>query len=159
MGLRYRPSAQADLADHAAGLALLANDLADIPAEYLDRAIRQWARENKFMPRASELAEIAQGMIRKEGGSKFDPHAHCRHGNAHLAELGRSDLRWIVVNGQPTLEQIGLRPPVPRKDLMDRRGEPMTEDETDELNQRLEGLGATARYRPDGSKFTIGAPS
>jgi hypothetical protein len=38
---------------------------------------------------------------------------------------------------------------------MDRRGKPMSEAETEELNATLERLGATARYRPDGSRFTI----
>src|SRR5688572_9824409 len=38
LGLRYRPSAQADLEEHAAALALLASDVADIPADLLDRA-------------------------------------------------------------------------------------------------------------------------
>lgn len=34
-----------------------------------------------------------------------------------------------------------------------RRGEPMSEDETTELNRQLESLGAKARYRADGSRY------
>lgn len=41
------------------------------------------------------------------------------------------------------------------KSLMDRRGEAMTEAECAELNGILENLGATARYRPDGSRYQI----
>lgn len=41
-----------------------------------------------------------------------------------------------------------------RKSVMDRRGETMSEADTKELNDILENLGATARYRPDGSRFT-----
>lgn len=41
------------------------------------------------------------------------------------------------------------------KSLMDRRGEAMTEIECAELNSILESLGATARYRPDGSRYQI----
>lgn len=53
-------------------------------------------------------------------------------------------------------------PPPPRKRsvgaLMDRRpGSPMTEEETADLNAHLERLGATARYRPDGSKYRVDA--
>jgi hypothetical protein len=46
-------------------------------------------------------------------------------------------------------------PPPTRRDLMDRRGEPMSEEDTAELNGILEKLGATARYRPDGSRYVI----
>lgn len=44
----------------------------------------------------------------------------------------------------------------PPKDLLAHRGQPMSEAETTELNAILEGLGATARYRPDGSRYVIG---
>lgn len=101
LGLRYRPSAQADLQAHAASLALLASDLADIPPDFLDRAIKQWVRQSQFMPKAAELAAIAQGMTTK---SQRDPQALCDHGNSNLAQIGRDDIRWIVVDGQPSLE-------------------------------------------------------
>ena len=42
---------------------------------------------------------------------------------------------------------------LPRGNVMDRRGQPMSEDETRELNSILASLGATKRYRPDGSKY------
>ena len=45
--------------------------------------------------------------------------------------------------------------PPPPKHVMDRRGEPMSEEDTAELNRILESMNATARYRPDGSRFTV----
>jgi hypothetical protein len=45
--------------------------------------------------------------------------------------------------------------PTPKKPVMDRRGESMSEDDTAELNGILERLGASARYRPDGSRYMI----
>lgn len=45
----------------------------------------------------------------------------------------------------------------PPKHVLDRRGEPMSEDDTAELNRLLTNMGATARYRPDGSKYTAEA--
>lgn len=48
--------------------------------------------------------------------------------------------------------------PPPPKPLMERRGEPMSEADTTELNQRLEKLGALARYRSDGSRYTVQVP-
>jgi hypothetical protein len=44
--------------------------------------------------------------------------------------------------------------PAPSKrDVMDRRGQPMSRSDTAELNERLKRLGATARYREDGSRY------
>jgi hypothetical protein len=45
-------------------------------------------------------------------------------------------------------------PPI-KKDVMDRRGQAMSEEDTAELNKRLEHLGASARYRADGSRYLI----
>lgn len=59
LGLRYRPSAQADLEAHAALLALLATDVADIDPRDLDVAIRLHAKQSPFMPKACELIELA----------------------------------------------------------------------------------------------------
>jgi hypothetical protein len=42
-----------------------------------------------------------------------------------------------------------------RKSVMDRRGEPMSDEDTETLNRILESLGATARYRSDGSRYSI----
>jgi hypothetical protein len=60
LGLRYRPSGTADLEAHAQTLILLGEDCADMPPPLLDAAAKRWARESKFMPRASELREMAR---------------------------------------------------------------------------------------------------
>jgi hypothetical protein len=39
--------------------------------------------------------------------------------------------------------------------VMDRRGEPMSEADTAQLNEQLAAAGATARYRQDGSRFRV----
>jgi hypothetical protein len=51
--------------------------------------------------------------------------------------------------------QLQIAGPRPKKHVMERRGEPMSEEETAELNRILENLGATARYRPDGSRYML----
>jgi hypothetical protein len=66
LGLRYRPAAQADLEAHAAAIALLARDLADIPAKYLEIAIRRHVLQSPFMPKAAELAALAQEAIKED---------------------------------------------------------------------------------------------
>lgn len=61
---------------------------------------------------------------------------------------------------QPGTPQLAP-PRAAKKPVMDRRGEPMTAAETAELNATLERLGATARYREDGSRYvvSVGAPA
>lgn len=101
LGLRYRPSAQADFEEHAASLALLAIDVADVPPDYLEMAVRKWSRESKFMPKASELIALAQQFMVPPG--KID---WVQRGNDHLKSIGRFDIHWIRdVNGDLKLEQ------------------------------------------------------
>lgn len=47
-------------------------------------------------------------------------------------------------------------PKLPNRHVMDRRGEAMTAEETEELNRILENMGAKMRYREDGSKYEAG---
>jgi hypothetical protein len=54
------------------------------------------------------------------------------------------------------MRSIPIGPP-PKKHVLDRRGEPMSDDDTAELNRLLELQGANARYRPDGSRYVISA--
>jgi hypothetical protein len=103
LGLRYRPSAQADLEAHAGTIALLARDLADVPPVYLERAIRKWVLTSHFMPKASDLVELAQEFLNadkpipKRGGpypweqeDTFDPATRCTPQQAVeiMAEFG-----------------------------------------------------------------------
>lgn len=59
LGLRYPPANSVDRDAHAARVALLAEDCADIDPEWLDAAAREWAKREPFMPRACELRENA----------------------------------------------------------------------------------------------------
>lgn len=59
LGLRYPPASTVDRDSHAARVALLAEDCAEIPADWLDWAAREWAKTEPFMPRACELREKA----------------------------------------------------------------------------------------------------
>lgn len=94
LGLRYRPSAQADLEEHAASLALLACDLADLPPQHLDRAIRQWAVKSHFMPKASDLVALCQSYVARptSPGAKVD--LVTRY-NADLRAKGNFSIEWF----------------------------------------------------------------
>lgn len=66
-----------------------------------------------------------------------------------------SDLLEARRNSVKSDSTLRLEGPVRKRNVMDRRGEPMTDEDTAELNQILENLGATARYRPDGSRYVV----
>ena len=54
-------------------------------------------------------------------------------------------------------EREALPPPLSRASLLDRRGRPLSEADTAELNALLAEMGATARYRPDGTRYSAAA--
>lgn len=103
LGLRYRPlSGAVDLEAHAEALILLAEDCADMPAPLLDEAARKWARDSKWMPKASELRELAR-ELRSEAvkGSDFAGQQlqdHCDKTNA---------LDWVIASGDPYVVVMG----------------------------------------------------
>jgi hypothetical protein len=92
LGLRYRPSAQADLEEHAAALALLASDVADIPPDLLDRAIRKHATASVYMPKAAELIAIAKSFVAPQHGEGGKPVDMATRRNVQ-PDMPR-DLRW-----------------------------------------------------------------
>jgi len=103
LGLRYRPSAQADLEAHAGAIALLAQDLADMPADLLDRAINKHVLSSPYLPKASDLIAAARSFMTKPG--KRDAYAIAAAGNALLAKPdGRRDIHWIVEDGEAKLD-------------------------------------------------------
>lgn len=85
----------------------------------------------------------------------------CDEYNAHIATKGeRDDIEWYVADGQPKLgwKKSGLamaQEANRHKDVMDRRGQPMSESDTFKLNKELESRGAKARYRSDGSRYLM----
>jgi hypothetical protein len=66
LGLRYPPANSVDRDSHAARVALLAEDCADLPDEWLDEAAREWAKAEPFFPRACELREKALNIGRRQ---------------------------------------------------------------------------------------------
>lgn len=66
-------------------------------------------------------------------------------------------MRWRRDSVRPAHNAPLLEPP--KRHVLDRRGEPMNEADTAELNQILENLKAGVRYRPDGSKYSVDQPT
>lgn len=68
----------------------------------------------------------------------------------------RSDIEWRISNaGQIYIALTDNQPVYVSPDVMNRRGERMSWEDTTRLNERLESLGAHARYRPDGSRYSV----
>lgn len=103
LGLRFRPSAQADLEEHAASLALLARDVADIPPDLLQEAAGRHALQSPFMPKASELIRLAQDVLRGRGSGKEVDMA--QRANERLRAEGNFSIEWFYDEGG----QIALR--------------------------------------------------
>lgn len=104
LGLRYRPSGQADLEAHAEALALLSEDCADVPPALLDRAAKSWARSERFMPRAAELLQRARDLQKTDlAGTDYGAQKlmeYCAELNERELRMGRS-VRWQVVGKAP----------------------------------------------------------
>lgn len=100
LGLRYRPSGQADLEAHAEALRLLAEDVADVPPPLLDAAAKRWARESKFMPRASELLELSRA-IQADGMRGTDAAGQMLQDHCARLNAMKIDWHWIVVGKEP----------------------------------------------------------
>lgn len=99
LGLRYRPNDRTDLEAHAARLALLAADLADVPARFLELAAKDWARRNPYLPKASELVALAKAYVdRTQAPSSKDMDIEKRR--RMLPRMNqtrtRDDVEWIV---------------------------------------------------------------
>lgn len=105
LGLRYRPLATADQEAHTLAVGLLAKDLIDADPAKLTRAAQEWARNERFMPKACDLLAI----IRKSGADNAD-----RNSPANLERLAAKynadpqtprGLRWAVRGTELKLER------------------------------------------------------
>lgn len=100
LGLRYRPAVAADLEAHAEALRLLCEDVSDIPAHLLQAAADRWVRENRFMPKASELVALARGQV---SIATRGTDSGLKQLQDHCDRLNRLEngMRWHVVGEAP----------------------------------------------------------
>lgn len=64
LGLRFPPANAVDREAHAARVALLAEDCADIDPELFDRAASEWSKRERFFPKACEMRDLADAISR-----------------------------------------------------------------------------------------------
>jgi hypothetical protein len=94
--LRYRPSERTEIEAHAGRLALLAADVADLPVAALRHAIQRWVVSRPYLPKASELVELAREHGRPAPGPVLPLEEQAARKNAALAEAGNFRMRWII---------------------------------------------------------------
>lgn len=145
IGLRFPPASGTDPQQHAAQLALLASDVAHIPTDYLDRAAKDWALKSPYMPKASELIELAQSYVNRATNADegYGSQAYLDRRN-HSME--RNDCEWFYDAGGNM--QLRLRdgykfvPTDTHKKPMPTG--PLTDDEIRKMPAWIISLGVTA---------------
>lgn len=88
LGLRFAPSAQADMQAHGAKVALLAEDVADADPHLLELAIDRWVAIKPFLPKASELRALMAEIDNPRGKELVNL------AERYNARLVGSSLRW-----------------------------------------------------------------
>lgn len=109
MAVRYPPNGQADLTGRAERLLLLSQDVADVPARYLEAAVKKLARESVFMPKAAELIAAAREARDAERSQQASVSAerdyllgYCERLNAMpRGPACPASARWVVVGSGP----------------------------------------------------------
>ena len=106
LGLRYRPLATADQEAHAAQVALLATDLANVDPAKLAAAAHEYARNERFMPKACDLLAI---INRAKTGDANSPENLARLAAKYNAAdwFTRRDVQWVVRGAELKLEPVG----------------------------------------------------
>lgn len=89
LGLRYQPSAQADMQAHGARVMLLAADMADANPLKLRHAIARWVAAKPFLPKASELRAIIDDIRARESEMGAEGlEAWCEERNVWAKSIG-----------------------------------------------------------------------
>lgn len=110
--------------------------LGDLPADILADAIDEHVRTSKFLPTVAEIRARADPVM-----------AARRRLFSQLDAMAR-----LIASG------VEIRPAPPKRD--ERRidpDEPLDEAGTEQLNAMMAKIGATSRWRPDGSRYTVEA--
>lgn len=95
LATRYRPNNQADIEPFRAKVALLTKDLAHVNPHALKFAADEWARRERWLPKASELIDL----IREGGGPRGKEIDLAAKYNARLAGEGKYGMKWIYDRG------------------------------------------------------------
>lgn len=106
LATRYRPNRPEELEPFQARIALLTKDLAHVNPHALKDAADEWARRERWLPKASELIDLIKES-RGPGGNEIDLAAKY---NARLAtDPTKRGMKWIYDRGGQ-LKLISTKP-------------------------------------------------
>lgn len=155
--VRFQHGSGGDPEGFRARTALLAEDLADVPAELLRVAAAAWVREHPFLPTAADLTRLMREELeqrdRASTPSKADTRtddqralAFCDERNAALATFDhprrRDGIEWFVDGGGAARLRFVPRPAV--------RLASVHPGDVPARNASLQRSNATFRYDADG---------
>lgn len=156
--VRFQHGSGGDAEGFRARAALLAEDLADVPAALLRTAAATWVREQPFMPTAADLTRLMREELgrRDRQAEPINPppgfdaaEAFASTRNAALASdpTARQDIEWVAINGQAQ-----LRYKAETRFLHYDRHDPdrVAPDEVDHVNSGLRFVGAEFRFNRNG---------
>lgn len=137
LDVRYPPNNATSEEDREAQVLLLASDVADVPADLLKMATNEWVRTKAFMPKASELRNLA-GEVRRKGEDPNDRAVIGRrvadNYNQRLASQETDPgIRWVY---DEKADQLKL---VPLRDLHKRPEPVCTKEEAAEIRRMMWG--------------------
>lgn len=133
LGMMMAPNRPA--AESSVWLGEMCRLLGDLPEDILAEAIDEHVRTSKFLPTVAEIRARADPVM-----------AARRRLFSQLDAMAR-----LIASG------VQIAPAPPKRDETRRPVDdgPITEDQAAELNGIMAKIGATSRYRPDGSRFTV----
>lgn len=137
LGLKYQPNSADQQAGHDAKVAMLTEDVAEIPPALLREVIDHVVRTSPFMPRAADIHHFAKNIgARRSAQGVQSQDEVVAAGNANLAEKGRMGLLWVL-NSSGQAELIS-------RAEHERRSRPQHPPTDDEMWQIMKEEGALA---------------
>tara|TARA_Y100000114_G_scaffold153717_1_gene174225 strand:+ start:3483 stop:3941 length:459 start_codon:yes stop_codon:yes gene_type:complete len=142
---------------------MLASDLADLPADLLDRAISDWVVRSPYMPKAFDLVQLAKSYLPKakpqsaDAPNDWERRAQAANDQLAAREDGRRDIRWVAGHDGIGL-QFDDRHRAPMDKFMDRLdGYEIDQNEVDRAPERWRKVAEERGYlrRLDDGQFII----
>jgi hypothetical protein len=81
----------------------------------------------------------------------------CDHPSKIVPTIVAETEEWMRFRREREADHVRLSGPQPKKHIADRDRSQFTADDWAELNEYLERMESAVRYRPDGSRYMVGA--
>lgn len=107
---RYPPAANQSTDQRKRQLQLLAEDIAAVPVEMAERAVKHWIVTSAFMPKAADVFKLVNNFRSVGTATSSEDNAwrlaQNRNAQMDIEPNARQSIRWIVERGQLKLVPI-----------------------------------------------------